>query len=106
MAESEQDAYQKLIAATTGERGKIDPNTMYAFGDYVNDGEDANTLALPMLALIRRSGLEKIKQHATILSVTDNIVALTATPAQLLELIQMDEVLSFEASGEGGTFEE
>ncbi len=106
MAESEQDAYQELVKATQDGNSIVDFHTMLLFEDYVRSGKDANTLAAPMLARIRTSGLEEIKKHATVLSITGNIISLLATPEQLLELMKMNAILSFEGSREGGSFEE
>ena len=44
-----------------------------------------------------------MSKNATVLSVIGNIIALTATPAQLLVLMDMSEVISLEASSPGGS---
>ncbi len=98
---SEQDSYQKLLEATRYRRGKIDACTMHTLALWVELGHDVNTLSVPMLAMITASGFEKVKEHATIYSRIDNIVALAATPAQLLELMNMPEIISLEASRPG-----
>jgi len=102
---TEQDSYQKLLEATKDGYGKIDPFIMHALAIWAESEYDVNTLSVPMLARIKTEGFEKVKENATIYSRIGNIVALAATPAQLLELMNMPEIISLEASRPGGSFD-
>lgn len=94
----EQSSYQLLLERTKGGIGKIDPYTLHTFATLAEAGQDVENFAAPMLALIRLEGLGKVSENATVYSRIDNIVVLAATPAQLLVLISMPEVISLEAS--------
>lgn len=102
---TEQDSYQTLLEATKDGYGKIDPYTMHTLAQWMEQGHDVNTLSVPMLAMIRAEGFDKIKENATIYSRIDTIVTLAATPAQLLVLMDMPEIISLEASRPGGSFD-
>ncbi|HSW89920.1 MAG TPA: hypothetical protein VLH19_03530 [Patescibacteria group bacterium] len=98
------EAYKKLVEATK-DGSKLDGYTLHSFAVAAESGQDVDKLSLPMLMCIYQGSFEKVKGKATIYSDLGGIIALSATPAQLLELIAMPEVQSFEASRPGGTFD-
>jgi len=102
---AEQDSYQKLLEATKDSYGNIASSIMDTLASLVDLGHDVNILSMPMLAEISTEGFEKVKESATIYIYlrNENIVALAATPAQLLELMNMPEIISLEASRPGGS---
>lgn len=98
----EADPYRRLVEITESERTIIDPYIMTQLAILATDGINVNTIALPMLAAIRPGKLELLKPHATVYAEIGGIVSLAATPAQLLELLTIQEIFRLEASRPAG----
>jgi len=63
---TEQDSYQKLLEATKGGCGKIDPQIIHTLADWAELGYGVDALSVPMIAMIRGNGFWKIAECATI----------------------------------------
>lgn len=103
---TERDYYKVLKQITADGHGKLDSYVMMMFEAFEEKGVDVNTVAVSMLAQIREDAIERVRRHATIYGRIGDIVSLSATPAQILELLDMPEVKSLEASRMVGPIDE
>jgi hypothetical protein len=99
----QREAYERLIELTKdwGAYPKMDAYIIHWLGA-LTEGEIEETV-IPMLVRVDSEIEVNWNERATILGRIGNIIALTATPSQLLDLLQMPEVLSLEASRPGGS---
>lgn len=100
---SEQNSYHELLRflEDNESRAKIDAYILHALANAAEESEDIDSFSVPMLVQVENDRVD-LSDLATVHGSIKNIVALSATPAQLIDLLNMPEVIKMEASLDSG----
>ena len=76
----------------------LDPHTLAMLFFATEDGKDVDDSYMPMLVRVKVSADITFPEGVKVYSRIGTIVALSATPGQLLNLLENKDILSYEAS--------